>query len=265
VTDVRYLVCATQRSGSTLLCEALKATGVAGRPEEYFEACAGTGAPPTPLDYLAGLDDAHVLGLVAGAPATPSPPYSSLDGIDDWREHLARSVRDGTTANGVFGAKVMWSQHEHLRALSGSPDPLALLEPTHWVWVRRRDTLRQAVSLWRAMQTQAWREAGEPQPTAVYSRVAIEHLSDLLRAQDAAWEGFFADGPPVLELIYEEYAGDLPGVVARVLGHLGVPAPPAQDVAPPLRVQSDGISAEWAEAFRRGISVRPHNTPHPLT
>ena len=33
-----YLVCATQRSGSTLLCEALKATGVAGRPEEFFEA-----------------------------------------------------------------------------------------------------------------------------------------------------------------------------------------------------------------------------------
>ena len=30
--DAAYLVCATQRSGSTLLCEALKATGVAGRP-----------------------------------------------------------------------------------------------------------------------------------------------------------------------------------------------------------------------------------------
>jgi LPS sulfotransferase NodH len=28
------IVCATQRSGSTLLCELLKATGVAGVPEE---------------------------------------------------------------------------------------------------------------------------------------------------------------------------------------------------------------------------------------
>ncbi|MBE9506501.1 MAG: hypothetical protein IMY86_00490, partial [Chloroflexi bacterium] len=31
-----YLICATNRSGSSLLCEALKNTGIAGRPEEYF-------------------------------------------------------------------------------------------------------------------------------------------------------------------------------------------------------------------------------------
>ena len=31
-----YLICATQRSGSYLLCEALKNTGIAGKPEEYF-------------------------------------------------------------------------------------------------------------------------------------------------------------------------------------------------------------------------------------
>ena len=41
-----YLICATQRSGSTLLCELLKQTGVAGRPEEYFEAQFETGVPP---------------------------------------------------------------------------------------------------------------------------------------------------------------------------------------------------------------------------
>jgi len=31
-----YLVCANQRSGTELLCRALAATGVAGRPQEYF-------------------------------------------------------------------------------------------------------------------------------------------------------------------------------------------------------------------------------------
>jgi LPS sulfotransferase NodH len=40
-----YLVCATPRSGSTLLCESLKATGRAGRPEEYFQAVPTTGIP----------------------------------------------------------------------------------------------------------------------------------------------------------------------------------------------------------------------------
>jgi LPS sulfotransferase NodH len=31
-----YLICAATRSGSFLLCEALKTTGLAGQPEEYF-------------------------------------------------------------------------------------------------------------------------------------------------------------------------------------------------------------------------------------
>jgi trehalose 2-sulfotransferase len=271
MSDVAYLVCATQRSGSTLLCEALKATGIAGRPEEFFEARPTTGSPPVPVDYLAGIDDDYVTGLVAGGPPTPAPPYSSLQGVT-FAEHLERSLRDGRTRNGVFGAKVMWSQLVDIAALAGrDEEPFALLtsllRPTHWVWVRRRDVLLQAVSLWRALQTQTWREAGHAQPTAVYSRAAIAHLTALLADQDAAWAAFFArHALQPLELVYEEYARDLPGAVARVIEHLGVDAPegciPTQA---PMRRQSDGISAEWAEAYRRGIAVRPHNTPHPLS
>jgi LPS sulfotransferase NodH len=33
---ISYVICAVQRSGSFLLCEALKNTGLAGKPEEYF-------------------------------------------------------------------------------------------------------------------------------------------------------------------------------------------------------------------------------------
>jgi LPS sulfotransferase NodH len=42
---ISYLVCATQRSGSTLLCELLKGTEVAGVPDEFFEALCATGLP----------------------------------------------------------------------------------------------------------------------------------------------------------------------------------------------------------------------------
>ena len=31
-----YIICTTPRSGSTLLCQMLKATGCAGKPESYF-------------------------------------------------------------------------------------------------------------------------------------------------------------------------------------------------------------------------------------
>ena len=50
-----YLVCATPRSGSTLVCHALEETGVAGRPEEYFEALRHSGRPRRPEEYFVGV------------------------------------------------------------------------------------------------------------------------------------------------------------------------------------------------------------------
>ena len=47
---VSYLLCSTPRTGSSLLCDALRATGVAGRPEEYFQFRARTGQPRRALD-----------------------------------------------------------------------------------------------------------------------------------------------------------------------------------------------------------------------
>src|SRR5438309_7660353 len=47
-----YLVCATPRSGSTLLCEALQNTDIAGCPAEYFEALRQTGLPRRPKQYF---------------------------------------------------------------------------------------------------------------------------------------------------------------------------------------------------------------------
>ena len=52
---ISYIVCSTQRSGSTYLCQLLTGTGVAGVPQEYFEARAETGLPPHPGYFLAGL------------------------------------------------------------------------------------------------------------------------------------------------------------------------------------------------------------------
>jgi trehalose 2-sulfotransferase len=239
--NVSYLVCATPRSGSTLLCEGLKATGVAGRPEEYFEAVPETGVPRTPEDYLAGLDDPAAHALLGAA--LPDPPWysSRVDGAS-WEEHLARVREWGTTPNGVFGAKLMWG---HL------PEPPFAV--THFVWVRRHDALRQAISLWRAMQTQSWRsedDRGEKH-AAEYSAAALRHLVSMLTEHDAAWERYLAGvDVPVLELSYDEIAADLPDTLERTLSHLGVPRPPDwPPELPPMRRQANAVSDAWYEAF----------------
>src|SRR6201991_2549603 len=92
-----YLVCATPRSGSTLLCEALKSTGVAGRPEEYFEALRNTGRPRRPQEYFKGVDDASIaehLGEYARSDdAEPEPLWSR----DDYEPFFESRLGMGTT------------------------------------------------------------------------------------------------------------------------------------------------------------------------
>jgi LPS sulfotransferase NodH len=151
-----YLVCATQRSGSTLLCELLKDTGVAGRPEEYFEARSDTGVPSHPGDYLEGLPRTGA-GIRDDTTPPPAPDDSSLVGLESYREHLDRSFELGTTPNGVFGAKLMWRNLADLQRLTGELpeyanfDLFELLErlvrnPRH-MCSTHSDKVRQAVSL----------------------------------------------------------------------------------------------------------------------
>jgi LPS sulfotransferase NodH len=251
-----YLVCATPRSGSTLLCETLRKTGVAGNPLEFFEAVPETGVPRRPLDYVHGLDDPEALALIADAPPHPAPPYSDLRDIDCYEQHIERVREWGTTPNGVFGAKIMWAHLQDVARCLGASDLHALVDSLfaapRFVWVRRTDAVRQAVSLWRAMQTQSWRAenetaTGEPR----YSYAALRHLIGLLEAHDAAWERFLAPAEGrVLELTYEEIAADLPGALGRTLSHIGLARAELGDL-PAMRRQADERSDAWADRYAR--------------
>src|SRR5436189_160660 len=218
-----YLVCATPRSGSTLLCEGLTSTGVAGRPDEYFEQLKETGLPRRPREYFWGLRSTEVLRLL--------PPDSQLDrqleripewSRDDYSRHFEAALRKGTTANSVFGAKLMWAYFgDFLELMRGIPryagmgdgSLLATAFPgLHYVFVSRNDKVRQAVSLWKALQTWVWRrdhsdDHAEPNegPPLVYSYDAIDHLLHQLRRHEDAWRGyFFRIGQTPLSLMYEE-------------------------------------------------------------
>ena len=211
-----YLVCATERSGSTLLCELLAATGVAGRPEEYFEFLSATGRARQPREYFPEDADPSILELLAplDAPLAPVPH----------RLRLADALERGTTSNGVFGAKMMWA---YLPDFLAHGEPEEQLGPLRWVHVERRDTLAQAISLWRAVQTAQWRAGerdAEVEPVFHGRAIALD-LARRLEVPDAhvvpisAPEGDnvvgrserapYYDGPPLLELLETvEFARD---------------------------------------------------------
>jgi trehalose 2-sulfotransferase len=257
-----YLVCATPRSGSTLLCHALDQTGVAGHPEEYFEALRRSGLPRRPHEYFDQDRHGNIVERLAfrempDGSAKPNPLWHP----DTYDQYLAWALKEGTTPNGVFGAKLMWGYlgdfAQLLRGIDGMaertlPDLLGRAFPgLRYIQITRQNKIRQAVSLWKAVQTQSWKQtAGEDTQRSVelvFSFRAINYLVRLLTAHDASWDAYFVGlGYKPLKVTYEELAESTDAVVRRVLEHLGIPVPDDLVVqAPGLSVQADEVSEEW--------------------
>jgi LPS sulfotransferase NodH len=171
----------------------------------------------------------------------------------------------------VFGAKLMWGYLGDFATLlrtidgmAGLPVPELLTRAfpgLRYIQITREDKVRQAVSLWKAVQTQAWKQVddagSEPAAKPVFSFRAINYLVRLLTAHDASWDAYFLGrGQPPLKLTYEELAADQGPVVRRVLAHLGIPAPdPLPLPAPRLSVQADELSEDWVRRVHEHLNA----------
>lgn len=142
-----YLICATPRTGSSLLCGLLDSTGIAGHPESYFRR-------QDKREWAAGWGIAR-------------PPDGSFRHADYFRA----AVSAGKTVNGVFAARIMWGTMDEVTTDLASVYPehagsdLDLLRAafacTRFVYLRRGDVIAQAVSLLRAEQTGVWFETAQ--------------------------------------------------------------------------------------------------------
>jgi trehalose 2-sulfotransferase len=251
-----YLVLASQRSGSTLLVESLRATGVAGEPQEFFQYLPATSQAPQPREWFAGVEDESILSLLDPLDAgTPDIAPAEI-----WRDYI-RTV--GRTPNGIWGGKLMWNQTPLLlqRAKdlpNRSGDGLlaairdVIGDDPVLVHVYRPDVVSQAVSFWRAVQTRVWR--GRPDPTrdarAEYHAGAIAYIINVLRDQEKGWRAWFdEENINPIDVSYPVLWRNLTEVVATILEALG--QDPRLAPAPALARQADGRSDEWVERYRR--------------
>jgi len=277
-----YLVCATPRSGSTLVCHALEETGVAGRPEEYFEALRHSGRPRRPEEYFLGVEDQsirdHLGERSVGSDPQPRSPLWSRAAYD---RYLEWTFETGTTANGVFGAKLMWGYFgEFVSLLRNIPAyrdvPLAELMPTvfpdlTFVRVVRANKVRQAVSLWKAVQTATWREdqvsaeAGsvegdngapyrsfleEHRPQLRFHYRAIDHLLEGLLEEEASWDAFFEHcGIRPILVLYENFAADYETSTLNLLERLDLTCPEGFEFEPRMKKQSDSVNDDWTKRY----------------
>ena len=222
-----------------MLCGLLASTGVAGKPESYFRV-------PDVLGY-------------AQRWALDVEPDGSLS----FRDFVRAAVAAGSTANGVFGARVMWGTMDdivqNLRGTDGDasePDRAILeraLGRTRFVHLRREDVLAQAVSWTRAEQTGYWQESdsvvGGPAPR--FDHAMIDRSLDLIRRHTALWRGWFeAQGVTPLSVSYEELVTDVTGVTRSILRWLGLDPGVGHAPTPATHRQADDLNAEWIERYR---------------
>jgi LPS sulfotransferase NodH len=111
------------------LASALWETGLAGEPDEYFG-------------------------------AATRAEYAKLWGAWTDERYVARVLEHGTTADGVFSVKLhgdhLKPARDTVRSALGPPpsgDPFSRLAPRRrYVWLKRRDKIRQGVSAFRALR-----------------------------------------------------------------------------------------------------------------
>jgi LPS sulfotransferase NodH len=220
-----------------MLCGLLKSSGVAGRAEEYF--WRGDEAFWTKRWDLSG-------------------PAESV-----WPDYLRAALSEGTTPNGVFAAKVMWAYLGDLLTnlatlpASSGLDAGQLLRRTfpklRFVFIRRADTIAQAVSFARAHLTQEWyRPAGsEPGPEPDYDYGLIDGLLRLVDEHNTAWLRWFDDHDiEPFTLTYEDLVADPVGVTRQVLTFLDIDLSSAQPIIAQTERQGAALNTAWVARFQ---------------
>jgi len=244
IPATNYIVAATPRTGSGLLCYGLEDTGIAGRPAEFF-------APHLRSQWC----QSWLLSENVG-----------------FRQYHEAALRHGTTNNGFFGLKIHWMHVVSLAqdALQADDSDLvleSLFPRAKFVSIVRRDRRAQALSYFRALLTNEWERFGSADNQQTVGRVitlkpdAILALETDLCEQQQAWEQYFCrNGINPLVVQYEALATDYRGQVARVLNFLGLDERAAQTVPRPRLIrQSDETTLRWRLLMEDGFEQEARN------
>lgn len=252
---ISCVICTTPRTGSWLLSEALLASGLAGRPEEYLR-------HDWYLHYVSTrrLDYHHQLHFWPGTEHRKKRWQNGLLGDDaNCYSAFLQAVLNAGTSGAIFGIKIHRGQLDEAVKLARLTQPgitdveliLSWLPQPRFVFLHRLDTIRRAVSHLRAIRSGVWwqyENISIPEAPINTEAVDVETIDRLMlqnRAQNHKWRRFFRSASVrPLVITYENLIQDINGAVRAVLSHLGVESELAQPLPPPrLRRQSD----DWTE------------------
>ena len=195
-----YCILSTPRSGSTMFCDALASTGLAGFPKEHLR------EPSIALEQHGNFDS----------------------------ERYIRAIKSlHTSPNSVFGTKLISHFIERYIFLTeGKLNPLDYFD--NFIYLVRQDKVAQAVSLFMAQKSGVWKISKAEKLSEYRDKVdnkditnddlqQVHRLHDRLLKEEKYLEQL-CDRHNIQPLVvnYEDLTADLHGNIAKVLRYLNI-------------------------------------------
>lgn len=241
-----YIICTSPRSGSTLLCKLLEATGVAGHPNSHFH-----------RPSLAAWQSTYNL--------TAGPGQSQKDQL---RAVFRAAVERGRGGTDMFGLRLQRHSFDFFMQqlailhpdLSTDRERIdAAFGPTLFIHLTREDKAEQAVSYVKAEQSGLWHVAPDgteiertaPARVPTYDADKLQDTYEEFVRYDSDWAAWFeAQRISAFPITYSELAAAPNTALYNVLEQLELDRSAGLNVQPAVKKLADEESTNWVKQLR---------------
>lgn len=236
------------RSGSTLLCQLLEDTAIAGKPGEHFT-----------LHGESSLAEKFNIGSYA--------------------ELINKIWSIGSSSNGVFADKVTGHYQAHKDTITEicQLKGIEMTENYEEIWkdifpnckhilMIRTNKVRQAVSWWKAIQDDQWHIVGDQKRIKTsefykdkYNADALKHLFKEAVIRDIANQEYLQENDlDFITITYEDLVNDPLKIIQTVMTYLGLKPP---TVSPKFRYKktANEVNEAWVKRFKVDIQEEWEN------
>jgi len=212
------IIASTERCGSHMLGHALHKTKSFGFPLEYTN----------PVNFA---------------------EWRKRLGIENFHDVLTEIQRRRTSPNGVFGAKIHYS---NIKQLGGFNQLVKLFPNAYYILLSREDVLRQAVSLSIASQTGVW-IAGQ-KPINDNPKYDFKHIDNCLRQTillNSSWRYILAsNGCNYIEMNFDDVFNNLAQSIEKIACFINVEVDPENMPKEQVtKKQGNDMNSDWAKKF----------------
>lgn len=127
------------------------------------------------------------------------------------------------------------------------------VENAQYIWLRRHDVWRQAISQYVAKCTSIWHlPIGSKQEFEIpYRPKLIRQIARSFMNQNRGWEKWFDCNPvSVMHVYYEELVDDTEATLRRCIAHIGQPEPEEIVIDSQTGITAIPAADDWAASLR---------------